>query len=492
MKFCPTCGNQLNDDAGFCPNCGTKMGESQAPEVNQQSDSGTYSPQQTGGGYYQTDNSQSSSTQGGYTQPGSTQGGYTQPDSTQGGYTQPGSAQGGYTQPGSAQGGYTQPGPQNYQSGPQNYQAPQSYPGGPPPSGGSGNNKLLIIIIAVIVGLGLIGGGIFAYSKLSPKNNTTISSNDFDDDDDADVDADELDDADDADDDDDTNDADAEETGFDFDADDELDDDYDIEDDYEFGDNADNGDDADDGYTDNYDDGDDYDNGGEYVYADINDFLATFDTAAADDILYALEDTGMNTAYASDFYYYGEWFNGWVYSFTYENSVIDLLMNYDDTVFSVETMGAQIYLAGYGSYWLDDYLGSTTHYDENWPEDGYMFYLDDPYTTSYGWINMTTGYEYDYVVTLTDAYTENLVIAFYIYGGHQDDWYWDVPPGDYIIEYAAGTTWYNIDEMFGPDTMYFRVNDIYSFYDGEDVYITLDVGGGGGTPSTDVTSEYAY
>lgn len=37
MKFCPHCGNQLNDDAAFCPNCGTRFGqEGQQPNYAQQ------------------------------------------------------------------------------------------------------------------------------------------------------------------------------------------------------------------------------------------------------------------------------------------------------------------------------------------------------------------------------------------------------------------------------------------------------------------------
>lgn len=30
MKFCPNCGNQLNDDAAFCPFCGTNTGNPNA------------------------------------------------------------------------------------------------------------------------------------------------------------------------------------------------------------------------------------------------------------------------------------------------------------------------------------------------------------------------------------------------------------------------------------------------------------------------------
>jgi molybdopterin biosynthesis enzyme MoaB len=67
-----------------------------------------------------------------------------------------------------------------------------------------------------------------------------------------------------------------------------------------------------------------------------------------------------------------------------------------------------------------------------------------------------------------------------------------VPPGDYTIEYAAGTYWYDTYELFGPDTVYYRADGIYSFYEGEEVDITLDIYGGTGIPSTDVTSEYGY
>ena len=34
MKYCPNCGNQLNENEAFCPKCGTKMGDKS--EANQQ------------------------------------------------------------------------------------------------------------------------------------------------------------------------------------------------------------------------------------------------------------------------------------------------------------------------------------------------------------------------------------------------------------------------------------------------------------------------
>ena len=174
----------------------------------------------------------------------------------------------------------------------------------------------------------------------------------------------------------------------------ETSDNYDINNDYQFGDNnVETSDDYDDyDFGDDYDDGDDYDfdddydydyDYDEYTYADINDFLMMYDDYTADDILYAFEDIGLDTTYAQDFYYFGEWLDGYIYSFTYQDSVIDLLMTYDDTVFSVETYGVQVYLAGYESYWLDDYLGATTHYDESYPDDAYVFYLYDTDVSSY-------------------------------------------------------------------------------------------------------------
>ena len=34
MKYCPNCGNQINENEAFCPKCGTKMGDKS--ETNQQ------------------------------------------------------------------------------------------------------------------------------------------------------------------------------------------------------------------------------------------------------------------------------------------------------------------------------------------------------------------------------------------------------------------------------------------------------------------------
>ncbi len=477
MKFCPNCGNQINDNAVFCPNCGTKTGAAAAPESNQAAGGAPAQETPSGGTYQAGGNS-------GEYAAGATPG-------NPGGTYQAG-PQGYPGAPPSAQ-----PGPQSYQSVPQNYQVgtsgfqpgPPNYP--PNRSGGAGSNKLLIVIIAVIVGLGLIGGGIFVYSKLAGKNHdpglsnnggqSGHNTNDAIDDDNGDEDIANI-----------TDDA-----GVTHDAAVTDHTGPGVDDNYEFGDNGVGGDfnfgnsgttgsDSYDSY-DGYDDNNDYT---DYTYAGVDDFLAGFDTATASDIQFAFDDIGMDSAAAYDFYYYGEWFNGYVYSFEYQGSVIDLFLNYDETVFSVETAGVQVYLAGYGSYAIDDFLGETTHYDESFPDDGYVFVLSDTNVSSY--ISMTTSPGFDYVVQLLDAYDGSMVMAFYIYGGNTaGDWGMAVPPGDYTIEYAAGSTWYGVNDLFGPDTIYYRADDIYSFYDGEETYLTLDIYGGTGIPSTDITSEYS-
>ena len=158
MKFCPSCGSQLNDDTVFCPNCGAQAGD-QPGSGGQYAGRKQYIHAGTGRQRYicPADFGQQ------YTTKLFRAEGIIKPETHR---TIPA---GDYYQPNSTQG---------YQSAPQTYQsAPQNYQGGPGRPSGSGNNKLIIIIISIVVGLCLIGGGIFAYSKLSGKNDDPSLSN---------------------------------------------------------------------------------------------------------------------------------------------------------------------------------------------------------------------------------------------------------------------------------------------------------------------------
>lgn len=44
MKFCPKCGTQLEDNAGFCSTCGANLGAA-APAVNPYDHTGEFSPE---------------------------------------------------------------------------------------------------------------------------------------------------------------------------------------------------------------------------------------------------------------------------------------------------------------------------------------------------------------------------------------------------------------------------------------------------------------
>ncbi len=69
----------------------------------------------------------------------------------------------------------------------------------------------------------------------------------------------------------------------------------------------------------------------------------------------------------------------------------------------------------------------------------------------------------DYYVKLVSASTEKTVMAFFVRGGFSTEV--DVPLGTYILRYATGETWYGTQNLFGPDTIYYEADDLFTFED---------------------------
>lgn len=457
MRFCMNCGKEVSDSAVFCTGCGANIGT--APNRD------TAGPGEIGstvitaqadkeGAYYQT---VTQSTQGSvpYTQPGaqSPQGApYYQPgmQNTQGNVPNP--------QPGAqgAQGApqYFQPGVQGGQNAAYYPNAP--YAGGSPgyPGGPGKNNKTLVVIVSVIIGLVLIGGGILAYFLITGKDKVDDPS--------------------------------ASVTGISEPSEIPLVEPSEIP----------------------------LAEPSEVPLAEPSEVPsvkpsiepseeptpapssepsakpsekpATLDETTLANIETACLDTGMDISKMSSLEYYGVWYEGAVYTFTYKGSVVDVLLYEDGTVFSIETAGAQIYLISYDSYYMDDYTGSQTHFDESYPDSSYVFFMDrELLDVDASYITIETSYDLDYVVELIDAYTGYMAIAFYVQAGQSIPM--PVPSGDYVIQYAAGPYWISISEMFGADTVFFRSDSTYSVSADNEPLITLDVNSGSGIPSTEIT-----
>lgn len=401
MKFCTNCGKELDDHAAFCTGCGTAVGVSPGGTV------------QSGGEGVYTQTTPNSS--GSYTQNAASgyQGGAYQQNAPQSNQSGPYSQNSAPGYPGNP---YQQAGAPNYQGAPyQNspYGNPSIYPGGR-----SGSNKTLIIVIAAIVAVALIGVGIFAYIKLSGKNNTSSLSNN----------------------------------------------------------NPSSSSTPSSKPTDNNGEDDN----------DVSDILSILDSNAQDNVLAACEEIGLDYKKIKNFESYSEGDEGTVYTFTYKGSVVDLFLYENGTVFSIETGGTQVYLdGGYEPFSIDDYLGSTTHYDKSSPDNGYVFYKTPQDVDSE--ITINTSSDLHYAIELINVNDNELTIAFYAQAGGLC--YMAVPAGDYYVRYATGTTWQNADELFGPETLYYAANDIYSVNSDNAPTITLDVYGGTGIPSTQITGD---
>lgn len=419
----------MTDDAVFCIGCGANNTSASGTTTVSSAENGNpVIPEQPniGGAYYQP------------TAQGTPSGSYNQP-STQGQpipYSPPtiqGTPDVPYTPP-SAQGTpstpYYQPGAQAtpsapyYQNGP--YNSGPNYPGGGPGK----NNKTAVIIVSVIVGLCLIGGGIFAYSKLTDKDDNTTSLSDN------------------------SNAVPTVKPSIDIIVSPSPSEEVIIED-------------------------------PAITYGSSSDVFAIFDAVTQDNIIAACEEIGMDISLIENMDYYDYWYDGDVYTFTYDGSVIDLFLYDDGTVYSVETGGVQVYITGYESYYIYDYMGYSTHYDESFPDNGYFFYLNGGRADSTVTFEMSD--DLDYVVELINQSDYSIVTAFYLYAGTSIDM--DVPEGDYIILYAAGYNWLGVTDLFGEDTVYYQSDSIYSFYPDNDSTITLDIFGGYGIASTEISAD---
>jgi len=87
----------------------------------------------------------------------------------------------------------------------------------------------------------------------------------------------------------------------------------------------------------------------------------------------------------------------------------------------------------------------------------------------------------DYYVKLVYEATNTAAIGIYVQGGVSNEVL--IPLGRYEMRYAAGTTWYGLTDLFGPDTVYAKALDILDFriengqYSGYTVELILQEGG---------------
>jgi hypothetical protein len=211
--------------------------------------------------------------------------------------------------------------------------------------------------------------------------------------------------------------------------------------------------------------------------ADATDALSIFDSETADNVLTAFDEIKLDADLVKGLDYYNDWVDGSAYSFTYKNSVVDMLIHDDGTVFSIESSGTQVYLESYEPYDIGDYLGGKAHYDEAVPTAGYFFYVA-PNLTNDSLFDIDVADDNGYVVQVLDPADGTLICAFYM--DNSTPMSINIPAGTYDIQFAAGTDWQGIDDLFGPDTQYFALDDTVTVSTDAEQYLTLDITGGSG------------
>ncbi|MDR2714942.1 MAG: zinc ribbon domain-containing protein [Coriobacteriales bacterium] len=79
-------------------------------------------------------------------------------------------------------------------------------------------------------------------------------------------------------------------------------------------------------------------------------------------------------------------------------------------------------------------------------------------------IKTSSGDNYYYVLLKMESGFKALSV--FIYPGKTVDI--DVPLGKYYLYYATGKEWYGTENLFGPDTVYSKADDIFIFYEAND------------------------
>lgn len=93
------------------------------------------------------------------------------------------------------------------------------------------------------------------------------------------------------------------------------------------------------------------------------------------------------------------------------------------------------------------------------PYTGYS--NQDPLSNASSPLQIHTSHGSNYWIKITDAYSSNEIISYFIRGG--DTLNVELPTGAYKIKYASGDTWYGEDSLFGTETQYAEANETFNF-----------------------------
>jgi hypothetical protein len=66
-----------------------------------------------------------------------------------------------------------------------------------------------------------------------------------------------------------------------------------------------------------------------------------------------------------------------------------------------------------------------------------------------------------YFIKLVDSVTGSEVLTIFVHGGLTAEV--DVPLGSYEVRYASWSRWYGYNYLFGPETVYSKANEVFSF-----------------------------
>lgn len=135
-------------------------------------------------------------------------------------------------------------------------------------------------------------------------------------------------------------------------------------------------------------------------------------------------------------------------------------------------------LSGCEEIGSSDYTDSDSSYDSVYEEEQQQLVEQEMPENEHQFVNTFTSRpskivvknptDYAYYMKFTDAY-DNTVFAFFVRPQSETPMYMGL--GTFYLKYASGKTWYGEDDLFGPETVYQKDEDSWTFT--SDQYWTL-------------------
>lgn len=102
------------------------------------------------------------------------------------------------------------------------------------------------------------------------------------------------------------------------------------------------------------------------------------------------------------------------------------------------------------------------------PKNGSMIFNTTKNTDRIAPLEIKTSGSHAHYIKMESVASPSKFVTFFVHPGEAVEV--KMPIGKYYLKYASGYTWYGLKDLFGPDTIYTKSDDIFHFYE-EDGYV---------------------